>query len=50
MGLGGYYAKENDNSGDKFRIFPDLEFSYDPQGKGVVWYGGITGDLKQVTV
>ena len=49
VGLGGYYAKENDNSGDKFRIFPDLEFSYDPQGKGVVWYGGITGDLKQVT-
>ena len=49
LGLGAYYAKQNNGEGNQFRFFPDIELSYNAVEKSLIGYGGITGSLEQLT-
>ena len=49
LGLGAYYLKQNKGDSGTLKLFPDLELAYDALGDGLIIYGGIIGDLKQVT-
>lgn len=48
-GLGAYYVKEKNENDTNFKIFPDVEVSYDAYGEGFIIYGGVGGNLKQIT-
>ena len=49
LGLGAYYAKENNGEGGSVKVFPDVELSWNAAGKALIGYGGITGGLEQLT-
>lgn len=49
LGMGAYYAKENNGEGGKIKVFPDIELSYNVAQKSLIPYGGITGNLEQLT-
>ncbi|WP_050784945.1 TonB-dependent receptor [Capnocytophaga sp. oral taxon 338] len=50
LGLGAYYAKEKDyENGHDLKIFPDAELSYDAFGDNFILYGGITGNIEQLS-
>ncbi|MDO4881580.1 MAG: TonB-dependent receptor [Capnocytophaga sp.] len=48
-GLGAYYLKLKNIEDSNFKIFPDVEASYDAYGEGLIIYAGLGGDLQQVT-